>query len=354
MATETKELPQAPIGEHHDREEWLEWRRGHVGASEVAALFGLHPYLTKRELYYKKIGPYEEDEEPGRDIRRGRALEHIAVEEFEKLTGRETRRVPARRHPECEFLGCSLDRQILADDDHPETEGLEAKVPGYHVFEEIKANGLRDYMSIQGIVEALVYGYPRTQFAVLHGDSFELLTFPVEADASFEPAILGECERFFTEHVIPRRPPEPDDEPARIEVPETKGELVTVDDPEFARLAERLLAAKEIRDEARETYKTLKNELQGYLGEEPGKYRAQGAGVQVSLYWSKGRTRFQKKELFAVQPLDPEKVREIAGAHNARWLSEALGNGDLRLDLTEFERHSRPYPSMRISTYDDG
>ena len=38
------------------REEWLEYRRRGIGGSDVAAVFGLSPYLTARDLYYDKIG----------------------------------------------------------------------------------------------------------------------------------------------------------------------------------------------------------------------------------------------------------------------------------------------------------
>ena len=32
------------------REEWLEYRRRGIGGSDVAAVFGLSPYLTARDL----------------------------------------------------------------------------------------------------------------------------------------------------------------------------------------------------------------------------------------------------------------------------------------------------------------
>lgn len=38
-------------------DEWLEWREeGSVGGSDLAALFGISPYKTKRELYFQKSG----------------------------------------------------------------------------------------------------------------------------------------------------------------------------------------------------------------------------------------------------------------------------------------------------------
>src|SRR6185437_11795560 len=36
--------------------EWRQHRKRHVGGSEVAALFGEHPHLTKFELWHRKAG----------------------------------------------------------------------------------------------------------------------------------------------------------------------------------------------------------------------------------------------------------------------------------------------------------
>lgn len=37
-----------------NEEQWLEWRQSDVTSTEVAALYGLSPYLTKFELYHRK------------------------------------------------------------------------------------------------------------------------------------------------------------------------------------------------------------------------------------------------------------------------------------------------------------
>jgi predicted phage-related endonuclease len=47
-------------------------RRTYVGASEVAALFGVHPYHTKLELYLKKIGALDHvEDESSRQMKWG-------------------------------------------------------------------------------------------------------------------------------------------------------------------------------------------------------------------------------------------------------------------------------------------
>src|SRR5215475_12203164 len=56
------------------RDEWLEWRKPFVTASQVGALFGAHPYLTALKLYCMKAGmEFPEKDNPA--MRRGRLFE---------------------------------------------------------------------------------------------------------------------------------------------------------------------------------------------------------------------------------------------------------------------------------------
>lgn len=46
VVTETAEL---------SREEWLSFRRGGIGGSDVAAILGISPFRTARDIYYDKL-----------------------------------------------------------------------------------------------------------------------------------------------------------------------------------------------------------------------------------------------------------------------------------------------------------
>ena len=69
-----------------NRDEWLGWRKHNLGASEIPACFGVHPFKTLAELVAEKrgvqgLGPDPEDAM----IRRGNALEDDAADEVAKL-----------------------------------------------------------------------------------------------------------------------------------------------------------------------------------------------------------------------------------------------------------------------------
>lgn len=51
--------------ENLSREDWLSWRRRGIGGSDAAAVMGLSPFCTKRDLYYDKrnIQPVVDEEE---------------------------------------------------------------------------------------------------------------------------------------------------------------------------------------------------------------------------------------------------------------------------------------------------
>ena len=42
--------------ENLSREDWLSYRRKGIGGSDAAAIMGMSPFCTKRDLYYDKIG----------------------------------------------------------------------------------------------------------------------------------------------------------------------------------------------------------------------------------------------------------------------------------------------------------
>lgn len=66
-----------------DRTDWLARRKQDITASEVAALFGCHPYKTAAEVYLEKLGQFEQPEETD-EMRRGRLLEPIVAREVRR------------------------------------------------------------------------------------------------------------------------------------------------------------------------------------------------------------------------------------------------------------------------------
>ena len=87
-------------------QEWHDFRRCHIGASEAASIIGKNPYKS-REDFWKEIvegvQPFENER-----MLRGKRLESTALLEVEKITG--LLLFPAViLHPEYDWASASLD-----------------------------------------------------------------------------------------------------------------------------------------------------------------------------------------------------------------------------------------------------
>jgi len=125
--------------------EWHEWRRSLIGASEIAAVLGLSPWLTARELWEIKTGR-REPQQMNAAMRRGTELEAAARFAVEAELGLSLSD-PVLRHPELP-LGASLDG-------YAEGTVVEIKCPGIQSYERMRG-GIPDYYMAQLQQQALV------------------------------------------------------------------------------------------------------------------------------------------------------------------------------------------------------
>jgi len=99
-------------------EAWRALRAKHVGGSEVAALFGEHPHLTKFELWHRKAGLLPEPDLSDNDrVFWGSTLEPAIAMGVAKRQGWSIRKVRRYlKHPTIEGFGGSLDYEIVSHD----------------------------------------------------------------------------------------------------------------------------------------------------------------------------------------------------------------------------------------------
>jgi predicted phage-related endonuclease len=157
-----------------DREQWLAWRWQDVTASQIGALFGVHPYTTKLRLYAEKRG-VEFPDEDNKVKRRGRWLEPAVAEAVRELRPDWTIE-PARcylRDPELR-LGATPDFFIHGD---PRGLGvLQCKSVAASVFARDWADG-KDvplWITLQTAVEMMLAEAAFGAIAVLLVDPFDM------------------------------------------------------------------------------------------------------------------------------------------------------------------------------------
>ena len=80
VLVETAELP---------RDDWLNYRRRGIGGSDVAAIMGVSPFRTARDIYYDKlnIAAVEPDDSNWVALEVGHLLEDLVARIFRKKTG---------------------------------------------------------------------------------------------------------------------------------------------------------------------------------------------------------------------------------------------------------------------------
>ena len=77
------------------RKEWLDYRRQGIGGSDAAAVLGISPWRTARDLYYDKLNIATADDDENWVAKAvGQLLEPLVAKVFERQTGLRVHRMP--------------------------------------------------------------------------------------------------------------------------------------------------------------------------------------------------------------------------------------------------------------------
>ena len=162
--------PQILVGtEGLPREQWLEYRRKGIGGSDAAAVLGISPFRTGRDLYYDKLNIVTADDaENWVQLEVGTLLEPLVAKIFAHKTGYKIYRRPFMfRHPQYPWMLADLDYMVELPDGTSaileiKTTNYNAKDTGMHFFEDIITyNGTPGY---RYFVDAFCYAGDKTGY----------------------------------------------------------------------------------------------------------------------------------------------------------------------------------------------
>lgn len=91
-------------------QEWLQWRRNHIGASEASAILGLNPFRTKLSVWEEKVLGWEQP--INQKMIDGTKGEQAARDAYEKMSGRLVAPIVAES-TEYPFISASFDGMSL-------------------------------------------------------------------------------------------------------------------------------------------------------------------------------------------------------------------------------------------------
>lgn len=138
MENATCYAPQILVGtEGLPREQWLEYRRKGIGGSDAAAVLGISPFRTGRDLYYDKLNIVTADDaENWVQLEVGTLLEPLVAKIFAHKTGYKIYRRPFMfQHPLYPWLLADLDYMVELPDGT--TAILEIKTTNYTIHKSM-------------------------------------------------------------------------------------------------------------------------------------------------------------------------------------------------------------------------
>ncbi|MCL2620280.1 MAG: YqaJ viral recombinase family protein [Defluviitaleaceae bacterium] len=189
------------------KNDWHEWRRKGIGGSDLAAIMGVSPWSTARDVYYKKMGivgalDHESDKENWVAKKVGHLLEPLVAEIFASQTGFEPYEIRKMfAHPDYPFMLANLDYLVTLPDGR--TAIVECKTSNIHAKEKWADDAVplnyelqcRHYMAVMNVDVVFI--------ACLFGNNEnDFLWRRIDRCLDFEADVIDAEEHFWNNHVL--------------------------------------------------------------------------------------------------------------------------------------------------------
>lgn len=299
--------------------EQIKERATGIGASEIAAVFDKHKFMSQADLYMVKRGPKPPPDETV-DMARGNYLEAGIADWTARDEDLQTSVGKTIRHPDHSIAIATPDRLIM----EPNTNGgpfepigvLEIKSPrrgDSYERPEVDPQGVPEYIALQvqwqlgiacayygadmdiGIVSALIYG--------------ELSIYRFTFNAELFALMLDRAVEWWDDHVLNDTPPPIDgsagakDYLARAH-PRHTTEVLKDSDPDVEGYIFKLKEAEADAKDMKEKIAFLQNHIKAYIGDAAG---VAGRWGKITFKATKDREKWDTKALKAYAKLnDPE------------------------------------------------
>lgn len=309
-AVGTGATPAPPDGS--ERKAWLEWRRGGLGGSDVAALVGLSPWESPWSIWASKCLDLP-DKDASEAMEFGTRIEPVMAGYFNDRTGLYVYGEQTWcSHPDEPWMRCTADGFVF---DHPDSAcdlsaalGLsEWKSTSDPPWDDVPA-----HYACQAQWSMAVTGLPMCWFGVLHlaFGRPQFRVYELARDEADIAVLTAAARTFWTEHVLTGVPPATDGSDATTEAlthawEPVDGETVEADDDTvyaIETLRDLKAEAKQIADEIA----AHENILRARFGEATVLV-ALGGGTTLATWKPQDRTTVDVHALAADYPDLAEK-----------------------------------------------
>ena len=193
-------------------EEWLSYRRRGIGGSDVAALLGISPWRTARDLYYDKLNVAAVEDEEGNwvALEMGHLLEPLVAKIFERKTGYKIYQIKKMfQHSKYPWMLADVDYFVELPDGT--TAILEIKTTNYNARDNWWLDGEETvpvYYESQGRHYMAVMDVDRCFFCCLYGNNEdETIIREIRRDIAYEEEMVYLEQYFWENHVLTKTPP---------------------------------------------------------------------------------------------------------------------------------------------------
>ena len=249
------------------REEWLKYRTGGIGGSDVSIIAGINPFKSVHQLWLEKTGQVEPEQTESEFAHFGTLLEPIVRKEFTERTGIKVRqRHMLLQSEEYPFMYADLDGVINEDGELAIFEAKTASQYKMDTWEEDVPAGyilqVQHYMAVTGA--------KKTYIAALVGGN-HFVYHVVERDEVMIAKIIAMEKYFWETHVLGGVEPVPDGSEATTNYFNSKfsnsnGQTIELPEEALAICEEYERLSEELK--ALETAKSaVANQLKSYLKE---------------------------------------------------------------------------------------
>ena len=187
-------------------------RRKGIGGSDVAALLGISPWRTARDLYFDKLNivAVEDNEDNWVALEMGHLLEPLVAKIFQHRTGYKVYQIKKMfQHPQYSWMLADVDYFVELPDGS--TAILEIKTTNYNARDNWWLNGEETvpvYYETQGRHYMAVMNVDRCFFCCLYGNNEEeTIIREIRRDESYEEEMIFLEQYFWENHVLTRTPP---------------------------------------------------------------------------------------------------------------------------------------------------
>lgn len=328
-------------------EEWLAWRRKGIGGSDAAAIMGISPFRTARDIYYDKlnIAPQDSSEENWVALKMGHLLEDLVAEIFSRKTGLEIFQIKRMfQHPLHPFMLADVDYFVSLPDGG--TAILEIKTTNYNARSNWWQDGeeiVPPYYEAQGRHYMAVMNLDEVFYCCLYGNNEdEVIIRHISRDRTYESELIFLEECFWQEHVLAKIPPDYTEDGdliqeslKRFSPPADRlAETVSLSVDGKQRL-EQYLALQERKSAVDKVSTTLDKEmkrLRALIAEEMGPsctaFCNIGDGQYKISYNPVHRTEVKKEGLLRLQTLYPDAYQQCVSDSEYRRFSVSRKESD--------------------------